>query len=124
MKKRILLSIFILFSLLFSSTCQAFIPEAQHLLYLVINKIKRPVGIEARQTKTILNYQDSGAASFEFQEKLLFSYPDKLRVQVLSQDMASFSVESDFKFVKILDGTFISSDKSLIDLYSDILLYR
>jgi len=124
MKKRLFLSIFILFSLLFTGTGQAFIPEAPHLLYLVISKIKRPVGIEARQTRTILNYQDSGPPYIELEEKLLFAYPDKLRIQVLSQDLASFSVESDFEFVKIIDGALFSSDKSLIDLYSDILLYR
>ncbi len=124
MKTRLFLSIFILFSLLFTGTGQAFIPEAPHLLYLVISKIKRPVGIEARQTRTILNYQDSGPPYIELKEKLLFSYPDKLRIQVLSQDLASFSVESDFEFVKIIDGALFSSDKSLIDLYSDILLYR
>ena len=124
MKTRLFLSIFILFSLLFTGTGQAFIPEAPHLLYLVISKIKRPVGIEARQTRTILNYQDSGPPYIELEEKLLFAYPDKLRIQVLSQDLASFSVESDFEFVKIIDGALFSSDKSLIDLYSDILLYR
>ncbi len=124
MKKRLFLSIFILFTLLFAGTSQAFIPGAPHLLYLVINKIKQPVGIEARQTRTILNYQESGPAYIELKEKLLFSYPNKLRIQILTQDLTSFSVESEFGFVKISDGILVSSDKSLIDLYSDILLYR
>ncbi len=124
MKKRLVLSIFILFTLLFTGNGQAFIPEAPHLLYLVISKIKQPVGIEARQTRTILNYQDSEPAYIALKEKLLFSYPNKLRIQILAQELASFSVESEFGFVKISDGTLLSSDKSLIDLYSDMLLYR
>jgi len=114
----------VLFFLLLQGTGQAFIPETPHLLYLVIHKIKQPAGIEVLQTKKLLNYQDSGPALIETEEKLIYSYPNKLRIESFSQHPASFSVESDFKFVKISDGALFSIEKSLTDLYSDILLYR
>ncbi len=124
MTKKLIFSIFIILPLLFSGTGHAFVPEAPHLLYLVINKIKKPVGIEVWQTQKLLNYQDSERAYFEFEEKLIYSYPNQLRSQIISESMANFSVESDFEFIKVAEGVITSHDKSLIDLYSDILLYR
>jgi hypothetical protein len=139
MEKRLFLSIFTVFLFLSGGMAQAFVPQPSHLLYLVINKIKQPVGIEVWQIRKILNYQgsepdyfepvdsepvDPAPAYFEFEEKLIFSYPDKLRVQRISQTLESFSIESNFNFIKIVDGVITSHDKSLPDLYSDILLYR
>ncbi len=124
MTKKLVLSIFIIVLFLFSGTGHAFVPDAPHLLYLVINKIKQPVGIEASQTRKLLNYQDPGQAYFEFEEKLIYSYPNQLRSQIISESMASFSVESDFEFIKVTEGIITSHDKSMLDLYSDILLYR
>ena len=124
MKKKFFLSVVMLFTLLFSGMSQAFIPEAEHLLYLVIKKIKQPVGIEAWQTRKILNYQTPDQGLIEFEEKLLYSYPNQLRTQIVSQSMESFSVESDYEFIKISDGIISSQEKSLVDMYSDILLYR
>ncbi len=124
MTKKLVLSIFIISLFLFSGTGHAFVPEAPHLLYLVINKIKQPVGIEVWQSRKLLNYQDSGQAYFEFEEKLIYSYPNQLRSQIISESMANFSVESDFEFIKVAEGIITSHDKSMIDLYSDVLLYR
>jgi hypothetical protein len=124
MTKKLVFSIFIIFLFLFSGTGHTFVPEAQHLLYLVINKIKQPVGIEVWQTRKLLNYQNSEQAYFEFEEKLIYSYPNQLRSQIISESMANFSVESDFEFIKVAKGVITSHNKSMIDLYSDVLLYR
>ncbi len=143
-------SVVMLFTLLlFSGTSQAFLPKAEHLLYLVIKKIKQPVGIEAWQTRKILNYQNPdqnfielnqaliepdqnfiklNQDFIEFEEKLLYSFPNHLRTEIISQSIESFSVESDFEFIKIADGVIKSQEKSqekpIVEMYSDILLYR
>jgi hypothetical protein len=124
MKKQFFLRLLILICFLVPSTGLASILGAPHLLHLVRNKIKRPAGIEAQQSRKVLNYQNFEKPYFEFQEKLIYSYPGHLRINTLSQPLANFSVESDSKFIKISDGVITSLHKSLTDLYSDILLYR
>ncbi|WP_457553624.1 hypothetical protein [Desulfobacula sp.] len=124
MKKRVCLIFSVLFFILLSGMCEAFVPQAPHLLNLVIKKIKRPVGIEAYQTKKILNYKDTEKEFLELKEKLYFLYPNRLRSDIVSDTRTSFSVESDFKFVKVMDGIIVSHDKPLVDMYTDILLYR
>ncbi|RLC25393.1 MAG: hypothetical protein DRH93_01965 [Deltaproteobacteria bacterium] len=115
---------FSLFFVLLSGTGEAFVPQAPHLLHLVMGKIKQPVGIEAYQTKKILNYEDTQEGLVELEEKLIYSYPNQFRSQIISDTMTSFSVESDFKVVKVMNGVIVSHDKLLVDLYTDILLYR
>jgi len=124
MKKRFILTLFILFSILISGTGEAFVPQAPHLLHLVIKKIRKPGGIEARQTRKILNYEDTGDGFVEIEEKLSFLSPDKIRVDVISDTATNFSVESDSRFIRVKDGMTVSNDRSPVDLYTDILLYR
>lgn len=124
MKKRFFSAFFILFLILLSNRGEAFVPQSPHLLHLVIEKIKQPVGIEAYQTKKILNYEDAGKGFDEFEEKLYFLYPNRFRSEIISKTLSSFSVESDFRFVRVMDGVIVSQDKPLVDLYTDILLYR
>ncbi|MCP3874939.1 MAG: outer membrane lipoprotein-sorting protein [Desulfobacteraceae bacterium] len=124
MKIRFRLVFFILFFILMSDVGQAFVPQAPHLLYLVIEKIKQPVGIKAYQTKMVLNYEDTQTSYTELEETLYFRYPNQFRSEITSDSIAGFSVESDFEFIKVLDGVTVSQDKSPVDLYTDILLYR
>ena len=128
MKKSFYLISFILllnlFYILLPGTGGAFVPQTPHLLHLVIQKIKQPVGIQAYQTKKILNYKDAGVGFLELEEKLIYAYPNQFRSDIISDSMTSFSIESNFKFVRVMDGVIVSHDKSLVDLYTDILLYR
>ena len=124
MKKRFFLIFFMLFFILLPGVGEAFIPQTPHLLHLVIKKIKQPVGIEAYQTKKILNYEDTQKGYVELEEKLIYLYPNRFRFETLSDTMTSFSVESDLRFVKVMDRVIVSHDKPLVDLYTDILLYR
>ena len=124
MKKKLLLPFFLLFSFLLSGTSAAFVPQAPHLLYLVMQKIKQPVGIEAFQTKKFFNYENSENIYVELEEKLIYLSPNQLRLQNLSEVTTNFYVESDFEFIKISDGTIVSRDKPLVEQYTDILIYR
>ncbi len=103
---------------------EAFVPQAPHLLHLVIEKIKQPVGIEVSQNKKIINYKDTEEGFVQLEEKLYFLYPKKLRSEIISDTMTSFSVESGDGFIKVMNGVMASRDKSPIDYYTDILLYR
>ena len=124
MKKKLLLPFFLLFSFLFSGTSTAFVPQAPHLLYLVMQKIKQPVGIEAFQSKKFFNYENSEDIYVELEEKLIYLYPNQMRSQILSEVTTNFYVESDFEYVKISDGAVSSYDKPLVEQYTDILIYR
>ncbi|NOX35336.1 MAG: hypothetical protein GXP56_16675 [Deltaproteobacteria bacterium] len=112
------------FFILLPGVGEAFIPQAPHLLYLVMEKIRQPAGIEAFQTKKILNYKDPGKGFNKLEEKLYFLYPGRFRCEITSETLTSFSVESDHEFVKVMDGIIVSHEKSPVDLYTDILLYR
>jgi outer membrane lipoprotein-sorting protein len=124
MKKRVCLPFCLLLCILMPGLGEAFVPQAPHLLHLVIGKIKQPAGIEAFQTKKIFNYKDTEKGFIELEEKLTYAYPNQFRSDIISDTLTSFSVESDFKFVKVMDGVIVSLDKQLVDLYTDILLYR
>lgn len=113
-----------LFLTLLCNAGDAFVPKAPHLLYLVIQKIKQPVGIEAFQTQKIIHYSETQPPYTEFEERLLYAYPDRLRAELISGPEKGFSVESNLEFAKVRNGYVVSRQKSLPDRYSDILLYR
>lgn len=57
-------------------------------------------------------------------EKLWFSYPDKFRSEAVNGSHDMICVESKGQFVKIIDEFIEAKEKSPIDLYTDILLFR
>lgn len=120
-KKLLVLFILLFF---FPETGKAFVPETPHLLYLVCDKLGAPEGIEIYQTKKILNYLDEGAPFKEQKEKLSISYPQKLRLQHLTDEPADFSVESEFRYIRVTDDQTAGNEKPLLDFYTDLLLYR
>ncbi|MBU1343869.1 MAG: hypothetical protein KKE44_17220 [Proteobacteria bacterium] len=124
MKKRVLAAVSILFFTLLSGMGEAFVPTTPHLLHLVMEKIKQPVGIEAYQTKKIINYKDTEKGVVELEEKLSFLYPNRFRSQIISDTTTGFSVESEFRFIKVMGAVTVSQEKAPVDLYTDILLYR
>lgn len=103
---------------------QGFVPQAPHLIYLMIEKIRQPVGLEAHQTKNVLSYEDQGKGIRQVNETLTYSFPGRLRIQNVSEETAGFTIESESGFVKVKDSQVIAVEKSLVDLYTDILLYR
>lgn len=60
----------------------------------------------------------------EFTEKLWFSYPGKFRSEAVTGSHDMIFVESRGKYIKIIDEFIASKEKSLTDLYTDILLFR
>ncbi len=122
---KIVFSILFIFALiLMPGAGESFVPQAPHLLHLVIEKIKQPVGIEAYQTKTVLNHSGVLREFDDIEEKLIYVFPNQFRAQIISETQSGFTVESDFQFIKVMNGQVVSVEKSPIDLYTDILLYR
>ncbi len=125
---------FLFLFIIIPGVSDAFIPQTPHLLYLVINKIKRPAGIEIVQTKMLLSNGTNENRLIELEEKLFYLYQNQLRSEIVFNIRSSpsmsfdagtdFCVESDFEFVKVKDNLIVTYDKSPIDHYSDILLYR
>ncbi len=124
MKKRISFIFLILFFVLMRGMGEAFVPQAPHLLHLVVEKIKQPVGIEVFQSKKIMNDEGNEKEYIKLNEKLIYEYPNRIRSEIISDNITSFSVESDFRFIKVVDGAIVSQEKLLVDLYTDILFSR
>ncbi len=148
MKKNLFFAVVILSFLLMAVTGEAFVPQTPHLLHLVIEKIRQPVGFEILQIQKIFNYQDiepdliksptevsnqvltqgsisdSNQGSMEIAEKLFFLHPNRFRIEKVLPDRTSFSVTSGLDFLRVVDGVTMSRDKSLVDLYTDVILYR
>lgn len=127
MKIRFILSFFVFILILVPGTGRAFVPQTPHLLYLMIQKIKQPVGIQAFQTKTIVDAdasEEQDAVPVRLDEMLIYQYPNRLRAELSSPVTTSFSVESGFDFIKVVNGEAVSREKSAMDLYTDVLLYR
>ena len=99
-------------------------PQAPHLLHLVVQKVKRPTGFEVFQTKKFFTVENSEEVYVELEEKLIYLNPNKLRSQIISETTTNFYVESGFEFIKISDGVVVSGDKLLVEKYTDILIYR
>jgi len=115
---------FLLWLIFIPSWGEAFVPEAPHLLYLVIEKIKRPSGFEVLQTRKIMTHGNVENGWIEKQEKLFYLYPGRFRSEVVSDKITNFSVESESGFLKVSGGRALSTKKSPVDRYNDILLYR
>ena len=120
---RVCIYIFLILTLL-SPAGEAFVPKTPHLLYLVVEKIRKPAGIQAFQNKKIVNYQDQGPGYVEIVERLLYAFPGKFRTDVTSGTVSGFSIETDGQFVKVINDVIVSTQKPMLDAWSDILLYR
>ena len=107
---------------------EAFVPQTPHLLHLVIQKIKQPVGMVVHQTRNLMDVSAGSAGAetktVELEEKLVYVFPGKFRSEIISDVVSRFYVESDSQFVKVADGGIVSLEKSPVDFYTDILLYR
>ncbi len=62
--------------------------------------------------------------TIQLDEKLIYVLPGKFRSEIISSVVPRFYVESDSQFVKVADGRIVSREKSFVDFYTDILLYR
>lgn len=122
-KKRVAAYLFV-FLLLLSPAGEAFVPKAPHLLYLVIEKIRQPVGIQAYQSKKILNYEDSRKGYTEVTERLLYAFPGRFRSDITSGQVTGFTVQAGDRFVRVADGVVVSTEIQVADFYTDILRYR
>lgn len=124
MKIKFIFIIFSLFLILQPGTGWAFVPQTSHLLHLVVQKIKHPAGIQTFQIKTIMDCDSLEQEGISFHEELIYKYPNQLRSEAKSETVTSLSVESEHEFIKVINGEIVSREKSPIDLYTDILLYR
>ena len=125
MKCKTCLSAFIILMFLYPPAGVAFVPQTPHLLHMVVQKIKQPSGLEVQVTRTVVNCDDSGAAeNTAFSETLRYQFPGRFRSDLASDPAGSFGVESGFEFIRVEGGETVSREKSPIDLYTDILLYR
>ncbi|MBU0972453.1 MAG: hypothetical protein KKC20_17520 [Proteobacteria bacterium] len=105
---------------------EAFVPQAPHLLHQMIQKINRPEGMVVHQIRNVMETSVQGGApkTIELDEKLAYAFPGKFRSEIVSGRVFRFYVESNSQFVKVADGKIVSQEKSPVDFYSDILLYR
>ncbi|MCP4718949.1 MAG: hypothetical protein GY860_05780 [Desulfobacteraceae bacterium] len=128
--------IFAVFFILMSGIGEAFVPQTPHLLHLVIQKIKQPVGMVVHQSRNLMDVSAGSAGAetkietkaeaktVELEEKLVYVFPGKFRSEIISDVVSRFYVESDSQFIKVSDGGIVSREKSPLDFYTDILLYR
>ncbi len=127
MNKKILILFFPLFFILVAGNGEAFVPQTPHLLNLMIHKIKQPAGLVVHQTRNVMDVSKAAGVetkTIQLDEKLVYVSPDKFRSEIISSDVPRFSVESGPQFVKVADGKIVSLEKSSVDFYTDILLYR
>jgi hypothetical protein len=125
MNIRLFVSFFIFLLVLQPVTGRAFIPQTPHLLHLVVQHIMQPVGLEAVQIKTISNCDFADIQEEVWlDERLMYQFPNQLKVETATLAGTDFTIESDFSFIKVVNGQVVAKEKSPIDLYTDILLYR
>ena len=136
LKQKIIFSLVALVWVLSTGKGEAFVPQAPHLLHLMVQKIKQPAGMEIHQTRNLLAVSgkaagpegesggDPGTKTIAVDEKLVYVLPGKLRADMVSGTVSRFHVESDSQFIKVADGRIVSLKKSPVDFYTDPLLYR
>ena len=106
---------------------EAFVPVPPHLVQLVVGKIKRPTGLEANQVTRVFPAGLEGKKAYEAKERILYSFPGELRCETVSSfspENRMVTVVSGDRFVKIVDGVLESASRSVMDYYTDILLFR
>ncbi|THB75891.1 MAG: hypothetical protein D3926_19320 [Desulfobacteraceae bacterium] len=123
-RKSSILCVIILGWMLWPVGASAFIPTAPHLLDLVIKKIRQPVGMTVLQHRQVINANDPELAVTRIEEGLYYRFPGNLRSEIIKGPSYGIFVRSHEEFLKIQDGYVISLEKSLSDLYNDILIFR
>ncbi len=115
---------------------QAFAPGADHLLYMVIQKIRQPAGMVAFQSRSILSPLRKPATApgdeaeppvqqaLVLDEKLTYSSGFRLRSEFSFPGVSGFQVESESGFVRVENGRSVALEKSFLDYYTDVLLFR
>jgi len=150
MNKNILFLFFAVFFILPAGIGEAFVPQTHHLLHLMIQKIRQPVGLVVYQTRNLMDVSKAAVPevktpginvdpnvemktlgtqliqtnSIALDEKLVYVFPGQFRSDIISGTIDRFYVESDSRFIKVADGGVVSQEKSPVDFYSDPLLYR
>ena len=133
-RRHIFLLIVVLILFLPFSKGYAFILTGSEIINLAVEKIVEPVGITLSQKRKVYhgqkvseNIEETGKTELSFiemTEKLWFSFPGKFRSEAVTSSHDMICVESRGRFVKIIDEFIESQEKSLIDLYTDIHLFR
>lgn len=124
MKKKFVLFLAVIGFLAVVSQAWAFIPVTPHLLHLVVQKIKQPEGLGVSQSRTILGEEGESAHVVTLEEELLHAFPGKLRSEIVTDSGTQFYVVSDSRFVRVVDGVVTAVEKTPVDYYADLLLYR
>ncbi|MCD4741831.1 MAG: hypothetical protein K8R67_05025 [Desulfobacteraceae bacterium] len=132
-RRPVLLLVIVLTISLSYAQADAFIPESSDIIKLSVEKIVEPVGLRVVQKRKIYNEQTEQIKTeqiktepsfIEIAEKLWFSYPGKFRSEAIAGSHDMICAESKGQFVKVIDEFIESKEKSLTDLYTDILLCR
>lgn len=124
MKINFFLSILLVAGCLFTKSVPAFVPQPEHLLYMVSQKIKIPAGLEIEQTRTQLYYKAEDDGVVESLENLFYRFPGQLRIQQVFPARNNFSIVKNSRYIKVANGMIVSRDPVITDLYTDVLLYR
>jgi hypothetical protein len=135
-KQKILFFSVALLCILLAGKGEAFVPQAPHLLHLMIQKIKQTAGLVIHQPRNVMDVLDKAAGPetktetktetkmVGLDEKLVYGFPGNFRSEIVSGTVSRFYVTSDSQFVKVADGRIVSEIKSPVDFYTDPLLYR
>lgn len=124
MKINFFLALLLVSGCLFSKSVPAFVPQPEHLLYMVSQRIKIPAGLEIEQTRKQLYYDAVDDGVVETLENLYYHFPGRLRIQQVFPARNNFSIINNSRYIKVANGMIASRDPHITDLFSDVLLYR
>ncbi|MCG8566365.1 MAG: hypothetical protein MI747_14905 [Desulfobacterales bacterium] len=114
----------ILFTLCLVNLGEAFVPQTPHLLHMVVRKIKRPVGIQCFQTRSLI--REDGEEEL-FYETLRLGFPDRFRSEVRrpgSDEVLNLTVQSGDAHIRVGEDQSVSIEQSPLDYAMVPLLFR
>ncbi len=132
MNRKKIFYLFLALTLFFvPGTVRAFIPQTPHLLYMMIQKVQKPAGLVVCQTRTVFKLKrHSGSGTLGSRkaggltEKLFYQCPDRMRKETIANGVTGLCVADGREFIAVQDGRISGYEKSALDFYTDILLYR
>jgi len=113
---------FIIF-VFFYTPANAYVIPGPHLLELMIEKLGKAKGLLISQ-KISLSDISEGENIIELRENLKYSFPEKFRSDIQSENAKRIYVFSSDTTLTVINNRIISNSETRFDYYKDVFLYR
>ena len=104
-------------------SAQPYVLQGPHILDLMLSEIGQAQSLRVTQ-KVFFYDPDTGEESAEFDETVMYLFPDRYRSEIDSQEIQHIHVVRGADSLTIIDRAVTANQESTYDFYKDLFLYN